>query len=515
MNIHCEHPVIIENPYLKALVAKYQYVRMGDRYLNLAVMDKIHTYCDNEEDKYDPYLRRCSGEFRNREITALWDSKYHVLFWKTRSGVTLDNIDDYYVISPDGETFPVYMAVPCGHCTLCRDHKSKEWMTRCLCETATSEYPPLFITLTYRNEDLPSDGVSKSDVDDFMKRFRMRVNRHFNAKFNLRFLLVAEYGSNTHRAHYHMLLWNMPFLPVADGKLSSWETLHDFIQDAWSHGWIGLDRCKDASGKYCMKYMRKDCYVPEGCNPTFMKSSRRRGIGYEFAASQTAFFREHPDCATMCVTNPFDGSVTNCVIPSYFKRIWFPSLSAIVKQEIRDAVSTFCHNVDMLVFAYHYFSSVIVDKNRARYKSLLDDVVSMHSNIESKYYYCVENWLDSCPDSLQHKDFYSQMRRANTDKFWFYFDLKQDYCNLPCVAEARTKVDESYNYLMSFNINPDDVTFLLELHSQHSILMRLMAEQMPEVNVLDEVAKVKRDNARLLHTLNPDDDCYLLEESEK
>ena len=39
--IKCEHPVIIENPYLKQLVCKYQKVWLKDHWLNLSAVDKV------------------------------------------------------------------------------------------------------------------------------------------------------------------------------------------------------------------------------------------------------------------------------------------------------------------------------------------------------------------------------------------------------------------------------------------------------------------------------------------
>ena len=44
-----------------------------------------------------------------------------------RLGVTCDNVDEFYVITFDGETIPMFMVVPCGKCTLCRDKKKREW----------------------------------------------------------------------------------------------------------------------------------------------------------------------------------------------------------------------------------------------------------------------------------------------------------------------------------------------------------------------------------------------------
>ena len=216
MKIKCEHPVIIENPYLKYLVSKYQKVYLKDHWLNLSIFD--HLKEDANGDKFF-----CGKVTRNRTIWSDWESKYHPLFWKTRTGVTIDNIDDFYIVTPDGEMLPVYMVVPCGKCCLCREKKVKMWMTRCLAETVTSNYPPLFITLTYRDADLPADGVNIVDYQKFLKRLRIRLERHFGKKFNLRYLIVAEYGTQKKRPHYHMLLLEH-HIPYACTSYNTYQT---------------------------------------------------------------------------------------------------------------------------------------------------------------------------------------------------------------------------------------------------------------------------------------------------
>lgn len=513
MNIKCEHPVIIENPYLKYLVSKYQKVYMNGRWLNLSAYDcfkpvdvvfnrhNLHGDVEEYHDTENIFVGKVS---RNRTIWSDWNSKYHPLFWKTRTGVTLDNIDDFYVVSPDGEIFPVYMVVPCGKCSLCREKKVKMWMTRCLAETVTSNYPPLFITLTYRDADLPADGVNIVDYQKFLKRLRIRLERHFGKKFNLRYLIVAEYGTQKKRPHYHMLLWNMPFIDCPEDGKSSWQALHDYIQDAWSHGWIGIDRCKDASGKYCMKYMRKECEVPEGCNPCFMRSSRRRGIGYQCAENLRTWISQNPGATSIDLTNPFDGSTTTCVIPDYFKRIWFPSLSVIVPQQIRDRVASFMDSARNLAWFYdRIFTLVDV-------KQLTSDLYKCYDDVAQKYSYCIENFEDIYPDSVARKD----MEGAVSNFCSSYVNRSRPnlVLGLDWYKSMLHDFNVSYSILMNSNIDKAHVMMLLDLHSRHSELMKLAAESAPEFNVVDEVARVARQNARIMHNVSYDDDCYLLEE---
>lgn len=502
--IKCEHPVIIENPYLRSLVSKYQKVWMHDHWLNMAVYDKLVDRDVNEVrhdiNNHEHIVTVTEKVFvghvtRNRSVWSDWDNKYHQLFFKNRTGVTLETIDDYYIVTGDGEMIPVYLAVPCGKCALCREKKARDWQTRCLAETAMSDYPPLFITLTYRDSDLPEDGVNKVDVQKFLKRLRIRIERHLGVKCRLRYVLVAEYGKNTHRAHYHMLLWNMPF--VSDSGKNSWLALHDFIQEAWSHGWIGLERCVDCSGKYCMKYLRKECVVPEGCAPTFLLSSRRGGIGRAFADSLTEHVRNNPHMSFINISNKFDGSVTRCAIPDYFKRIWFPSLSGIVCQEVRDEVAKF---MELARMEGYVLDKLMRLNNLASWH--LDPLLNMVNDVTERFSYCVENFEDCVPEKLHRTDINAAMydvlnsgwerdHKAFLEGDWY--------------SSLHESLKASYTTLCTYHIDKERVQQLLDLHVYHSSLMRQMAEKIEPVVIADEVARIQRENLRLERGVRPDE----------
>ena len=514
--IKCEHPVIIENPYLKQLVCKYQKVWLKDHWLNLSAVDKVmpeditvkcHDGRGNERTRTER-VDRVTSVSRNRHIWSDWNATYHKFFWKTRTGVSLDTIDDYYIVTPDGEMIPVYLPVPCGKCSLCREKKARDWQTRCLAETAMSDYPPLFITLTYRNEDLPADGVCKKDCQKFLKRLRIHIERHLGKKCRLRYVLVSEYGKTTHRAHYHMLLWNMPF--VSDEGKNTWQALHDFIQRSWTHGWIGLERCVDYSGKYCMKYLRKECVVPAGCNATFLLSSRRGGIGRAYADSLTEFARNNPQMPSITILNKFDGSNTRCAVPDYFKRIWFPSLSGIVKQEIRDEVSNFMELARMMAYTlikFKHFSSCgwrndIRLNFDARLESRIDEVLDMENDIEERFPFCVENWSDITPERLHRKTIDSVVDPIVYDRI---FDRGEEFFTGEWYTTLSESLNASYKKLKMYHPDKERIQYLLDLHVTHTALMLELALKCDPINIEDEVARVARDNARLERGVRSDE----------
>ena len=252
-DIYCNHPVVIRNPKLRLYLIRYRaYVCKG----------RIYVLTDRELDmlKYSDKALGNYGPFR--------------------LGVTKDNLDQFYVIDlRTGFAVDMFLLVPCGKCILCRDKKAREWAFRAACENWASKSVPLFVTLTYDNEHLPAFGLCKRDIQLFLKRLRINLTRLLGYPcVDLRYFVCGEYGTNTHRAHYHVIFWNFPvdfhFFPNLVDKLH-------FVEKAWKKGFCMCLPIIKGGVQYVMKYMRKECYVPFGCTPTFFLSSRRHGgIGH-------------------------------------------------------------------------------------------------------------------------------------------------------------------------------------------------------------------------------------------
>ena len=101
-------------------------------------------------------------------------------------------------------------------------------MFRCVAETNRWGTVSYFISFTYNNDNLPKDGVQKRDLHLFFKRLRSRLD-YYGIEHNLRYFAVAEYGSKTKRAHYHVILWNFPAK-----TFPSVMAIQHFIENAWS-----------------------------------------------------------------------------------------------------------------------------------------------------------------------------------------------------------------------------------------------------------------------------------------
>ena len=102
----------------------------------------------------------------------------------------------------------------CGGCPECLQKKSRQWALRCGMEARVNVGMMITLTYdTYRNgvdgEENPVDTslcVQKTHAQRFIKRLR----KHFPNK-TIKYLLTAEYGKKTHRAHYHALIFGVMF----------------------------------------------------------------------------------------------------------------------------------------------------------------------------------------------------------------------------------------------------------------------------------------------------------------
>lgn len=96
--------------------------------------------------------------------------------------------------------------LPCGQCLGCRLDRVTDWQTRCVHEAQMHEANS-FVTLTYSDENLPSDySVSHRALQLFVKRLRYLVEPQL-----IRFFGCGEYGGRTLRPHYHLIVFGFDF----------------------------------------------------------------------------------------------------------------------------------------------------------------------------------------------------------------------------------------------------------------------------------------------------------------
>lgn len=178
----------------------------------------------------------------------------------------------------------VPLQVPCGQCIGCRLQRSAQWAMRAMHEKRMHE-DSAFLTLTYRDEALTKtkDGATLvlRDLQLFMKRLRIA------RPSGLRFLACGEYGEQTRRPHYHVLLLNTCFPDMKYHKMSGAKKLYASaeLDSTWSHGDCLIGDVEFESAAYVAGYVVKKVTGERAAAhygdrlPEFATMSRRPGLG--------------------------------------------------------------------------------------------------------------------------------------------------------------------------------------------------------------------------------------------
>jgi len=184
------------------------------------------------------------------------------------------------------------ITLPCGRCIGCRLDRSRDWALRCVKEAQLHE-ENCFVTLTYRDEDLPHDGsLVKPHWQKFVRKLRKRISPR-----KVRYFHAGEY-SELGRPHYHALLFGYDFKDrvifkrAKEGNLYTSETLDDI----WGKGFTSVGDVTFESAAYVARYCLKKVYGEKSdehyervyewgtvfIEPEYSTMSRRPGIAKQW-----------------------------------------------------------------------------------------------------------------------------------------------------------------------------------------------------------------------------------------
>lgn len=175
------------------------------------------------------------------------------------------------------------MHLPCGRCYPCTMRRVSGWSFRLVQEDRRA-YSSAFVTLTYNTENIPISNkgfktLSKTDLQSFFKRLRYyeKEERYISDSRNncpIRYYACGEYGSQRHRPHYHIILFNASFKAIE----KAW------CKDGKPIGDIYYGTVSEASVGYCLKYINKTSKIPMHQNDDRLKEfalmSKRLGDNY-------------------------------------------------------------------------------------------------------------------------------------------------------------------------------------------------------------------------------------------
>lgn len=122
-----------------------------------------------------------------------------------------------------------------------------------------------FITLTYSPENVPN-ALDKTHLQKFLKRLRKYI-----APVKVRYFAVGEYGDQTWRPHYHLILFGLDPIEAQEA-----------VQNCWSFGFVQVGTVTKHSISYCASYVSKKLTKAkeQGLEPEFALMSRNPGIGH-------------------------------------------------------------------------------------------------------------------------------------------------------------------------------------------------------------------------------------------
>lgn len=147
---------------------------------------------------------------------------------------------------------PVFL--PCSGCVNCKIDRAQQWAIRC-CHEASLYTHNSFITLTYNNENLPSDG---SLVPEHFDKFIKDVRNKFGS--GIRYFACGEYGEKLSRPHFHVLLFGLDFSDKVFYKKSGRRDTYytsDTLTKLWGKGHCVIGDLSFQSAGYVARYTLK------------------------------------------------------------------------------------------------------------------------------------------------------------------------------------------------------------------------------------------------------------------
>lgn len=149
-----------------------------------------------------------------------------------------------------------FIEVPCGKCPACLSRRRDDWCYRLANEWRNSK-SALFITMTYADENLPISPDTGfpttriAEVSQWMKLLRRAIDlkcpkdyplKKWREDNKLKYFAVSEYGGDTERPHYHVILFNLDF------------NFLSLLVDTWKHGTVEIGVLTPRRITYCCKY---------------------------------------------------------------------------------------------------------------------------------------------------------------------------------------------------------------------------------------------------------------------
>lgn len=194
-------------------------------------------------------------------------AKHHVRLLPKRVDCNLDVLRSRY-----GDSL---LLLPCGHCLGCANDYVHQWAVRILLEASLYK-ENCFITLTYKDSCLPSDGrPHRDEFVRFMKRLRKEIGKE------IRVFYCGEVGDTYQRPHYHAIIFGYDFPDkkfAGRTKKGSDTFISETLMKCWKFGFSSIGEVTPGSACYVAQYSMKKKFTGDD-HGEFVGMSRMPGLG--------------------------------------------------------------------------------------------------------------------------------------------------------------------------------------------------------------------------------------------
>lgn len=253
--------------------------------------------------------------------------------------------------SKDHNNQNLMVNVPCGKCLACKKRRASHWSFR-LNEEAKSSSSACFITLTYENAPISENGfrtLDKRDFQLFLKRLRKTCPTN-----KLKYYACGEYGTQTHRPHYHAIIFNLPKSLISNPQK---------IADTWQNGHIHLANNNQLTINYVVGYMTKSNFTRFNNQDDrlleFSLMSKKMGLGYLTEAMKNYYKKRE----IFCIVRE-SGQIIS--MPRYYKEKIFEKkqLKEMYKKYIEEQETNFEEMFNSAKDEHEHFKNIIRRDNK-------------------------------------------------------------------------------------------------------------------------------------------------------
>ena len=253
--------------------------------------------------------------------------------------------------SKDHNNQNLMVNVPCGKCLACKKRRASHWSFR-LNEEAKTSSSACFITLTYENAPVSENGfrtLDKRDFQLFLKRLRKTCPTN-----KLKYYACGEYGTQTHRPHYHAIIFNLPKSLIQSPQK---------IADTWQNGHIHLANNNQLTINYVVGYMTKSNFTrfnnQDDRLPEFSLMSKKMGLGYLTEAMKNYYKKRE----IFCIVRE-SGQIIS--MPRYYKEKIFEKkqLKEMYKKYIEEQETNFEEMFNSAKDEHEHYKNIIRRDNK-------------------------------------------------------------------------------------------------------------------------------------------------------